>query len=109
VSQFAVIQGDAGFVTVAAGAKAGIISKWNISQAGLYPDGRPRLRFRCQFSYVNDVLMNLKGMQKRVIVQMRTKYGQENVDILDWEEARFEGGVLTLENVKYVQGVVVAK
>lgn len=94
---------------MAAGARAGIISKWNITQAGLYPDGKPRLRFRCQFSYINDVLMNMKGMKKRVIVQMRTKAGQENVDILDWAEARFEGGVLTLEDVMYVQGVVIAK
>ena len=107
--QFAVISGDAGFVTVAAGAKAGIISRWNITQAGTYPDGKPRLRFKCQFSYMNDVLMNMKGMKKRVIVQMRTKAGQENVDILDWSEARMEGGVLILEDVLYVQGVVVAK
>lgn len=108
MGQFAIIQGDAGFVTVAAGAKAGIIHKWNITQAGVYPDGRPRLRFRCQFSWVNDVLMGMKGMKKRIVVQMRTKNGMENVDILDWEEARFEGGVLTLENVMYVQGVKVA-
>ena len=109
MSQFAIIQGDAGFVTVAAGAKAGIISKWNITQAGLYPDGKPRLRFRAQFSYINDVLMNMKGMKKRVIVQMRTNSGVENVDVLDWAESRFEGGVLTLEDVLYVSGVVVAK
>lgn len=92
-------------MTVAAGAKAGIISQWNITRSGLKPDGKPRLRFRAQFSYVNDVLMGMKGMKKRVVVQMRTKYGLENVDILDWEEARFEGGVLTLENIMYVQGV----
>jgi hypothetical protein len=105
VSQFAIIQGDAGFVTVAAGAKAGIINRWNIQQAGTYPDGKPRLRFRCQFQYVNDVLMNLKGMKKRVQVQMRTKYGVETVDIIDWSEARYEGGVLTLEDVLYFEGV----
>lgn len=103
---FEIIQGDAGKVTVAAGATAGIISRWNVTRAGLQPDGKPRLRFKAQFSYVNDVLMNMKGMQKRVIVHMKTKYGVENVDILDWEEARFEGNVLTLENVMYVHGVV---
>jgi len=106
---FEIIRGDAGYVTVAAGAKAGIISKWNVTRSGLKPDGTPRLRFRCQFSYANDVLMNMKGMKKRVVVQMRTKYGQENIDILDWAEARYEDGILTLEDVMYVQGVVVAK
>jgi hypothetical protein len=99
---FEVIQGDAGFVTVAAGAKAGIISRWNITRSGLKPDGTPRLRFRAQFSWVNDTLMGLK-MQKRVVVQMRTKYGVESVDILVWDEAKFEGGVLTLENVLYAE------
>jgi hypothetical protein len=102
---FEIIRGDAGYVTVAAGATAGTINQWNITRAGLKPDGKPRLRFRAQFSYANDVLMNMKGMKKRVVVQMRTKYGVENVDILDWAEARFEGNVLTLEDIMYVQGV----
>ncbi len=91
---------------MAAGAKAGIISQWNITRAGLKPDGKPRLRFRAQFSWTSDTLMNMKGMKKRVVVKMRTKYGVENVDILDWAEARFEGNVLTLEDVMYVSGVV---
>ena len=39
---FEVIQGDAGFVTVAGGAKAGIISKWNVRRQGSKPDGTPR-------------------------------------------------------------------
>jgi len=99
---FESINGDAGYVTVAGAAKAGIISRWNITRSGLNPDGTPVLRFRAQFSWVNDVLMGLK-MKKRVIVQMKTKYGIESVDILVWDEARFEGGVLTLENVKYAE------
>lgn len=106
---FELIHGDAGFVTVAAGAKAGIISRWKMEKAGLKPDGKPRLRFRAQFSWTSETLMNMKGMKKRIVVQMRTKNGVENVDILDWSEARFEGNVLTLEDVMYVQGVVVAK
>ena len=99
---FEVIQGDAGYVTVAGAAKAGIISRWNITRSGLNPDQTPKLRFRAQFSWVNDVLMTMK-MQKRVVVQMRTKYGVEDVDILVWDEARYEGGVLTLENIKYAE------
>ena len=71
--------------------------------SGRKPDGKPILRFKAQFSWVNDVLMNMKmnglPMQKRVIVQMRTRYGVEHVDILGWSEWRYEGGVLTLEDV----------
>lgn len=98
--------GDAGYVTVAAGAKAGIISKWKVTKVGLKPDGTPRLRAQIQFSYVQETLMSMKGMRKRVVLTMRTKYGVEDIDLLDWAEARFEGNMLTLEDVMYVQGVV---
>jgi hypothetical protein len=104
------IQGDAGFVTVAGGAKAGIIKKWSITRSGTNPDKSPRLRLRAQFGWLNETLMNLKmnglPMKKRVVVQMKTKLGFENVDILDWDEARLEGGVLTLENVRRSEGIV---
>lgn len=105
MSQFNVIRGDAGFVKVGPGAQAGIISRWNITGSGLKPDGTPKLRFRAQFSWVNETLMGLK-MPKRIVVQMKTKYGQENVDILGWDDWRFEGGILTLENILHVEGVV---
>jgi hypothetical protein len=101
----AVIQGDTGFVTAAAGAKVGIINRWNIRRSGTNPDGKPRLRFKCQFSWVNDVLMGMK-IQKRVVVQMRTKLGLENVDILAWDDWRYDGGILYLDNVVHVEGVV---
>lgn len=99
---FEVIQGDTGYVTVAGAAKAGIMSRWNITRSGLRADGTPILRFRAQFAWVNDTLMHLK-MKKRVVLQMKTKYGTESVDILTWDEARFEGGVLTLENIMYAE------
>lgn len=96
------IQGDAGYVTVAAGAKAGIINRWVIRRSGTNPDGTPRLRFKAQFSWLNDALMGMK-MQKRVRVQMRTKVGYEDIEILGWEEMRYEGGVLILENILYTE------
>jgi hypothetical protein len=59
---------------------------------------------------MNETLMNLKiggkAMTKRVVVQMKTRHGIENVDILDWEESRLEGGVLTLEGITHFQGVI---
>jgi hypothetical protein len=100
---FEIIKGDAGTVTVAAGATAGIISAWNVKRTGLRPDGTPRLRFKAQFSYFNDVLMNMKGMKKRVRVQMRTSLGVETIDIVDWAEARFEDNILTLEDIMYFE------
>lgn len=106
-----IIAGDAGFITAAAGAKIAIISRWNIKRSGTKPDGSPRLRFRAQFSYVNEALMAMKvnglPLQKRVIVQMRTKNGLEDVDILDWAEWRLEGGVLTLEDILHTEGKLV--
>ena len=107
---FGAVRGDAGVVTVSGGAKAGIIKIWTITRSGTKPDGKPKLRFRAQFSWVNETLMNLKfqgqPVKKRIVVQMKTRYGLENVDILDWEESRLEGGVLTLENITHFDGVV---
>lgn len=107
---FGAVHGDAGFVTVAGGAKAGIIKTWNITRSGTNPDKTPRLRFKAQFSWLNETLMNIKiggqPVKKRVVVQMRTKRGMENVDILAWDESRLEGGVLVLENITHVEGVV---
>jgi hypothetical protein len=108
----AVIQGDAGYITAAAGAKVAIISKWNIRRSGTKPDGvSPILRFKAQFSWVNDTLMNLKHngipLQKRVIVEMKTeRYGHQRFDILGWKEWRYEGGVLTLEDIMHSEGGV---
>lgn len=101
---FELLHGDSGYVMCGPG-KAGIVSRWRMTPAGRNPDGTPRLRFQCQFSWQNDVLMGL-SMKKRIVVQIKTKYGQENVDILDWDDWRYEGGVLTLENAKHFQGVV---
>jgi hypothetical protein len=105
----AVIKGDSGYIT-AAGAKAAVISRWNIRRSGSRPDGSPILRFRAQFEYVNDVLMNLKQngvpLPKRVVVQMQRndpatmrKLPVESIDILGWEEWKYEDGILTLENI----------
>jgi hypothetical protein len=108
-----VITGTAGYIT-AAGAKAAIMSRWNIRRSGTQPDGKPRLRFRAQFSYVNDTLMNLKHngtpLQKRVVVEMRTeRHGHEKVDILGWGEWKYEGGILTLEDIMHSEGMGTAK
>ena len=106
---FGAIQGDTGEITVAGGAKAGIIKRWTITRSGTRPDKTPRLRFRAQFSWMNETLMNLKHngqpMKKRIVVNLKTKYGFENVDIIDWEESRLEGGVLTLEGITHFEGV----
>lgn len=104
---FGVIQGDTGSITVA-GAKAAIINRWNIRRVGTKPDGKPKLQFKAQFSWINETLMNLKQhgqpMKKRVVVQMKTKYGVENVDILDWQESKLEGGVLILTDIAHFEG-----
>jgi len=88
---------------MAAGGKAAIMSRWNMKPSGRKPDGKPMLRFKAQFKWTNDVLMTIKlngkELPKRVVVQMRTRYGVEHVDILGWSEWRYEGGVLTLEDV----------
>ena len=106
--QFGLIRGDAGYITAAAGAKVGIISKWVLTPKRMKPDGTPEMQFRAQFSWKNDALMNMvaRGALKgRVVVQMKTKYGLENVDVLAWQDWRLEGGVLTLEDVLHYEGV----
>lgn len=102
--QFAEIRGDAGQVLAAAGAKVGIISRWKIEPARMKPDGIPELQFKAQFSWKNDVLMNMlsRGTLKgRVQVTFRSKIGVETIDIVHWDQWRMDGGVLTLDNVMY--------
>jgi len=104
----AVIQGNAGYITAAAGAKVAIIKKWNIRRSGTHVDGTPQLRFRALFSWVNDTMMALKHngipLQKRVVLEMQTVKGHERVDILGWKEWRYEGGILTLEDIMRAEG-----
>jgi hypothetical protein len=107
---FESIRGDAGYITAAAGAKVGIISKWIMAPHGMKPDGKPILQFKAQFSWKNDSLMNMVGrgaLKGRVIAQMKdNKTGRiVDTDILDWSEWRLEGGVLILENVLYFENV----
>lgn len=104
---FGAVHGDSGEITVAGGAKAGIIKTWNIRRSGTNLDGTPRLRFKAQFSWLNETLMNLpeRIAKKRIVLSMRSKIGFENVDIVAWEEARLEGGVLILENITKFDGV----
>lgn len=107
-AHFAVIRGNDGYITAAAGAKVGIMSRWVIRHSGQHPDGKPRFRFRAQFRWINEPLMAMVGrgdLKGRVILQMKTTKGQENVDILGWDEWRMEDGVLTLENVYKTEGV----
>ena len=109
--QFGLIQGYDGFITASGGAKVAIFSHWTIKPGRMKPDGKPQLQFVGQFSWVNDVLMNMKlrgiPLQKRVIVQMRTKHGLEDVDILGWAEWRYEGGILYLEDVLRSEGKII--
>ena len=105
--QFGLIRGDAGYISAAAGAKVGIISKWVIEPVRMKADGKPELQFRAQFSYKNDALMAMIGrgaLKGRVIVQMRTKAGMENVDVLAWQEWRLEGNVLYLKDILHTEG-----
>lgn len=106
--QFGTIRGDAGYITAARGAKAGIISKWIILPVRQKANGTPELQFKAQFSWKNDTLMNLLAngtLKGRVIVQMRTKAGLEDVDILAWQEWRMEGNILYLSDVLHSEGV----
>jgi len=107
--QFGEISGDAGYITAAAGAKVGIISKWIMRPKRMKADGKPELQFKAQFSWKNDSLMNMVGrgaLKGRVVAQMRNKYGKiEDTDILNWSEWRLEGGVLILEDVLYFENV----
>ena len=107
--QFGKISGDAGYITASAGARVGIISKWVIIPGRMKPEGTPELQFKAQFSWKNDVLMNMVGrgaLKGRVVVQMRNKYNKiEETDILNWSEWRFEGGILYLSDVLYFENV----
>lgn len=106
-AHFGMIRGDAGYISAAAGAKVGIISKWVITPVRMKPDGKPELEFKAQFSWKNDALMNMVGrgtLKGRVIVQMKTKAGMENVDVLAWSEWRLEGNVLYLKDVLHTEG-----
>lgn len=97
---FEQINGNSGWVTVAGGAKAAIFGQWNITRSGLKPDGKPVLRLRARFSWANDTLMSLK-MKKRVVLQVKTKLGVEDIDVLDWQEWRIEGDMLVLEDIAH--------
>ena len=107
-AQFGTIRGDAGWISAAAGAKVGIISRWIIEPKRMKPDGRPELEFRCQFSWKNDVLMNMVSrgtIKPRVIVQMRGKNGKvEAIDVVSWQNWRLEGGVLYLSDILHFEG-----
>jgi hypothetical protein len=107
-SHFALIRGSDGYIAAAGNAKVAIFSRWIIRHSGNGPDGKPQHRFRAQFKWTNEVLMNMVGngkLRPRVILQMMTSKGRENVDILGWDEWKLEGGVLTLENIYQTEGV----
>ena len=96
------IRGTDGEITAMGGAKCAIIASWTIRRSGTNPDGKPRLRFKAQFSWRNDTLMRMcaKGELKgRIRVFMMGKNGREQIDVVNWDEWKDESGVLTLENV----------
>ena len=102
--QFESIRGDAGQVLASAGAKVGIISRWKLEAGRIKDDGTPLLTFKAQFSWKNDVLMNMlsRGALKgRVQVTFKSKLGVETIDIVHWEQWRMDGGVLVLDDVMY--------
>lgn len=104
--QFSEISGDAGQVLASAGAKVGIISRWKLVPTRQKPDGTPELQFKAQFSWRNDVLMNMlsRGALKgRVQVTFRSKMGMETIDIVAWDQWRMDGGILYLDNVTYFE------
>ncbi len=101
---FGGIRGYDGEITATGGAKVAVISHWTIRRVGTQPDGKPKLRFRAQFSWKSDVLMRMceRGeMKGRVKVFMKTpSAGEQQIDVVNWDEWRVdEGGVLNLENV----------
>lgn len=100
---FGAIVGDSGRIEAARGATVAVISRWSIRRSGAQPDGKPRLRFRASFSFVQPALMHMiqtGQLQGRVRVQMRTeRHGAEDIDVVNWDEWKFEDGMLTLENV----------
>lgn len=111
--QFGIVRGDAGEITANAGAKVAVIGKWVMKPyGGNNPDGTPHLQFKAQFSWRNDALMAMvqRGALKgRVTLQVKTKFGVENVDILDWKEWKWDGSVLVLEDVTSFHGVKAAR
>lgn len=107
--QFAEITGDAGQVLANAGATVGIISRWKIAPVGMKPDGTPQLQFKAQFSWKNDVTMNMlaKGtLRGRVQVKFKSKAGMETIDIVHWAQWRMDGGILYLDDVMYFDSKV---
>lgn len=105
---FEAIRGDTGYVTASAGATVATIGKWIIVPSGTKPDGTVRLQFKAQFSFRNDTLMGMIGrgqLKGRIVVQMRRQHGIESIDILDWQEWHFEGGVLRLEDITRFENV----
>lgn len=104
---FSNISGDSGFISAAAGAKVGVISKWNIMPVRQKSDGTTELRFKAQFSWRSNTLMNMIGrgaLKARATVQLRNIHNKiEDIDILAWQEWRFEGNILTLEDVTYFE------
>ena len=70
-------------------------------------ESRP-LTFKAQFSWKNDALMNMcaRGqLRGRIIVQILTKQGHEDVDILGGNGWRMDGDILIIEDVMYTEGV----
>ena len=50
--------------------------------------------------------INGRDMPKRVRIKMRTeRYGLQDVDIVGWDDWRYEGGILYLENIVHAEGV----
>lgn len=101
--QFAEITGDAGQVLITGGV-AGKFSRWKLVPVRMKPDGTPELQFKAQFSWKNDLTMGMisRGVVKgRVQVEFRSKRGQEKIDIVHWEQWRWDGGVLILDDVMH--------
>lgn len=97
------MRGTDGTITAAGGATVALIARWAIRRSGSYPDGRPKLRFKAWFSWRSDVLLAMCGrgeMKARIRLGMLGKEGQENIDIVQWDEWRVdEDHALTLENI----------
>jgi len=100
---FGGIRGDAGEITALGGAKVAIIARWQIRREGTRSDGKPMLTFKAWFSWKQDALMKMcqRGdLKGRVRVQMKTKVGLENVDVVHWDEWQLnDDGMLTLRNI----------
>lgn len=107
-AHWATIRGKDGYIS-AGGAKVAIFNRWVIKKGvGVTDDGSPRFNFKGQFSWHNAVMLAMvtKGtLRGRVILQMMTTKGRENVDILGWEEWRLEDGVLHLTGIYKTEGV----